>query len=572
MPVLPFSNNIGPGNIPNPKGTNWVDEAAYQHDVAYGNAKSESEIRKADSDFLLKLTSQFDSNPLHSLHQLFGGIGIASKYAIESVAGVQYPSLMEVEEGENVLEPPPAQAPKRGNRRKEPGNSKKARVQDGDVSSSYDKTFVAPSKKVMQEEDESAGAHGTAGSKNHLDLLSNPCSRITGLAPFRTCKTFDLELVTFNPTLTLPNAVNPIGLWPAPLYSFAVEQLGWYLNRGEINMLNYINGYTQTITKCSGQISLGILNSPFVTQTASSNQTSANTNVNVQLQSGKGLEDNYIMFNGLGTLDYSSSTGDYPLSAWTTGLFDTQTLTDWDLTTSPPTLPATHVMRKYNQIVAFPAQLKTTTSASTINNTLAPPTYKDGMIRMIESTAGGVLTSWDYSPNCHFNLQNTPSAQWNGKINIGTDLQPASLVSETSTTNPLLYAQSNEAQSESSIGFTTAIVEDNVIRLGGRGISPRVLPAPHVIPREYIGFLPPTTVSGASVQPIKIAIQVKTEIEINLHTDLTYSNNASIAPYRTGTVSWPTAKAGNTHRFNAKYTSNTTDNWAGQSGLVHNTV
>lgn len=557
MPVLPLSKNIGPGNVPNPNTESWVDGVAYDHDIAYGNAKSASDVRAADSDFLLRISQQFDSNPLHAIQQLFGGIGIGAKYAFESVAGVQYPNFMDSNYESYQLETPPTssttpQGEKRAKWDSKGPLGKRAKIQDSKISSSTK---------------DDAGANGAVGEKNHLDVLSNPCNRITGFSPFRTCKTYDLELVTFNPNFTVKNEDNPIGLWVAPMYSFAVELLGWYLNKGEINYINYINGATWKVSRAAGSISLGILNSPFVTQTASSNQTSANTNVNVALYSGKGLEDHFIMYNGLGTTNYSSTSGDYPLSAWTSGLYDTSKLNNYDFTGTTPTLPATQVIRSYNQLVAFPTQVTQTASTNKLSNCLAPPCYKEKMTKIIESTAGGVLCEWEYNPNCCLTLQNTPAGQWNGKLNIGADAQPVASVSPTSTAGPANTSMSAEASNESSITYTSAINYDNHYNLGGHGKKPRMMGATAMLPREYIAFLPPTTVSGAAVQPIKIAIQVKTEIELMPHMDLSYSTNACVYPYSSDTVSWPTATNGNVGRFNATALAGSTDNWAGLGGM-----
>jgi hypothetical protein len=566
MPVVPFSNNIGPGNLPNPDTQNWVDDAAYQHDLRYSQAKTGDEIRGADRDFLLDLTGKFDPNPLHSIHQALGVAGIGAKYAFESVAGVQYPSLtmpptqqpMEIDmqgatEAENQIVPPPAKAAKGGKRKK--GELKTAEVAE-----------ETDSKKMKGGEDSEAVASHGAGSKNHLDILSHPVNNITGLSPWKTQKTFDLEIVTFNPNFKVVNGTNPIGLWPAPCYSFAIEQLGWYLNQGEVNWLNALNGTSQTVTKVSGSISLGILNSPFITQTSSSNQTSANTNVNVTLYSGTGLEDNYILFNGLGTTDYASATGDYPLTAWTSGLYDPAKLTDCSFTGATPVLPATQVTRSFNQIVAFPTQVTVTSSTATISNTLAPPVYKDKMTKIVESTAGGMLNTWEYSPNFSFCLQNTPSSQFNATMTLGVDAQPTSLLAANTTTSPSNLGLTNEAGNESLISLTSAIMQDNNVHFHGRGKRPRLMPSPTILPREYIAFLPPTTVGGGSVQPIKIQIQVKTEIEVMIKIDNTYSTNASCVPYGAA-VSWPSAAVGNVARYNNVKFLGSTDNWAGNCGM-----
>ena len=92
MPVLPLSKNIGPGNVPNPRTENWVDGVAYAHDIAYGSAKSKTDIRAADSEFINQVLRVPDSNPIVAGHQLLSVLGIGLKKGIENVFGHVYPS------------------------------------------------------------------------------------------------------------------------------------------------------------------------------------------------------------------------------------------------------------------------------------------------------------------------------------------------------------------------------------------------------------------------------------------------------------------------------------------------
>ena len=587
MPVLPFSRNIGPGNVPNPVTENWVDGAAYEHDIAYGKAENPEHIRTADREFLSKLTNQFDSNPLHTIHQLFGGIGIGAKYAAESVFGVQYPRFMDGEaDGEQEVLPSQIEKPdsttgkrksggkgKGGKKAKADGTSSSAAAAPlgslGSVSSTGANNTASRTKMEGAVGPEASSAAPHAGAASALNMLSHPCNNITPASPFHVCKEFNLELVTFNPTFTTKSGTQPIGVWPAPLYSFAIERFGWYWNRGEINWLNALNGCSQTIRRIKGSITLGVLNSPFVTQTASSNQTSANTNVNVVLYTGQGLEDHMCVLNGLGTLDYSTTSGDFPLTAWQSGLFDTAKLHEFDFTTAPPALPATIVTRKYNQLAGFPTQVTATTSANVKSNCLAPPTYPGKMEKIIESTAGGELLSWDYSPNCPFSLQNTIAHQLDGGVAVGANVQPISDLTTALILGPGTCPMSNEDRNEAAININSAIYNNNHYAFGGHGFDPKMSSPPTLLPRQYIGFLPPTTVGGTAVQPIKIQIQIKTEAWIEASMDTTYSTNACIKPHQSE-LAWPTAESGYMRRFNGFSNSSFTNTWAGLPNLSVN--
>lgn len=89
--VLPFSNNIGPGNTPQKPKTS-ADEVAYDHDINYQNAKTAQDIRNAD----LKSIGDFaqvainDKNPISQIQGLIGAAGIGIKSAVESIIGVKY--------------------------------------------------------------------------------------------------------------------------------------------------------------------------------------------------------------------------------------------------------------------------------------------------------------------------------------------------------------------------------------------------------------------------------------------------------------------------------------------------
>ena len=95
MPVLPFHRYIGPGNkSDNGEPVDEDDRIAKQHDIKYDNAKTEQDVRKADIEAIVLFRKNWlDGN----WHSLIGDIGLSLKYAVESVTGVIYPDVQEIE-------------------------------------------------------------------------------------------------------------------------------------------------------------------------------------------------------------------------------------------------------------------------------------------------------------------------------------------------------------------------------------------------------------------------------------------------------------------------------------------
>jgi len=520
MPVLPLSKNIGPGNVPNPSTSNWVDGVAYAHDLSYGSAKSQQDIRAADSEFINQVLRVPDANPLVAGHQLLSVLGIGIKKGVENVFGPVYPANlpentpMQVDEVSSSIERPPKSAKKR--------KSNKDMEMEGD--SNEDSGIVAP------------GAN---------KVMSLPCSNITNIGNFKRCYTFDLELVTYNPNVFLPNEV--VGVrpwWVAPCYTFAIEQLGWYLSKGDINYISRLEGDIK-VKHCAGSITLGTITSPFATATATSTQTSANTHTNVTLYSGKGLEYHYQVYNALGAITYNTTAGGFELSEIGQGLYPFEKLHDWAFPATPGgtgtlDMPATQVIRSYNGVTCFPYSV-TINSQSNINNV---PNYKEKMTKAIQTTAGSVLNQWSYQPECYLRLQNT----------IGTALDtvglpvPAAFVTilgeGSSTVNN--FVTSGEASSNGTIDQFTTIRFNNYRNLAHSHTMDPV----QLLPREYVGFLPPTTIAGAAIQPIKIHIQVKTEIELEHSINTDYFTNASTNILaQNSQFRFPTAAMGSMKRF-----------------------
>lgn len=55
MSWLPGYPHVGPGNHILAEGANLLDSIARDHDIAYGNAHTESDIYKADCEFLKRV-------------------------------------------------------------------------------------------------------------------------------------------------------------------------------------------------------------------------------------------------------------------------------------------------------------------------------------------------------------------------------------------------------------------------------------------------------------------------------------------------------------------------------------
>lgn len=90
--MFPGHRYLGPGNSLN-SGTpvDKDDEIAQQHDWAYEKATTSEDIRTADREAI----SQFTSDAIHNwnYHSAIGALGLSTKYAVESVTGVLYPSM-----------------------------------------------------------------------------------------------------------------------------------------------------------------------------------------------------------------------------------------------------------------------------------------------------------------------------------------------------------------------------------------------------------------------------------------------------------------------------------------------
>nr|QOD39473.1 ORF1 [uncultured densovirus] len=90
--VLPGHKNIGPGNEPDPEGVDEDDRIAYRHDVRYGQAETQDDVREADDIAI----SEFDSDWQNSgnIHSVIGRTGIQIKKAVEDRVGVLYPASL----------------------------------------------------------------------------------------------------------------------------------------------------------------------------------------------------------------------------------------------------------------------------------------------------------------------------------------------------------------------------------------------------------------------------------------------------------------------------------------------
>jgi hypothetical protein len=527
MPVLPLSKNIGPGNAPNPSTENWVDGVAYAHDLAYGSAKSQSDIRAADSEFINQVLRVPDSNPLVAGHQLLSVLGIGLKKGIENVFGQVYPQGLPEEsmaDSTTNLEKPPTQ---------------KTASKTPEAAETPAKKQKTASKTKM------AGNSGVAPDGSDK-VMALPCSNMTNIGNFKRCYTYDLELVTYNPNVFAPNATEGIRpWWVAPCYVFCVEQLGWYLNRGDINYLSRVEGDIK-VKHCAGTITIGTITSPFATATATSTQTSANTHTNITMYSGKGLEYHYQMYSALGKLSYDTTAGGFTLAGIDAGNYPIEKLHKWEWPVTPGgvgdlVMPATQVMRSFNNLVCFPYST-TIVNQANINNV---PNYKEKMTKVIETTAGSTLNSWSYQPNSYLRLQNTIGPALNATVQVPCQFGAATQLQDG--TSALINADTlGEATSNGVIDGLSTIAFNNFRQLDNG--NPQIVK--QLLPREYVGFLPPTTITGGTIQPIKIHVQVQTEIELEHSVNTDYFINAeSNVIAQSQQFRFPTAAMGTMKRF-----------------------
>jgi len=86
--VLPFSNNIGPGNTVQ-EALNPADKIAQGHDISYSNAKSDKDIQDSDTVAIGQFVQEAvgGSNPISSAQAIVGAVGLAGKSLIERIAG-----------------------------------------------------------------------------------------------------------------------------------------------------------------------------------------------------------------------------------------------------------------------------------------------------------------------------------------------------------------------------------------------------------------------------------------------------------------------------------------------------
>lgn len=94
--VFPGYKYLGPGNSLN-KGApnNLDDQIAYDHDVEYDRAQSDSDVRAADWKAIQRFGKSASQGGLGGI---LGTVGLGSKYAIESLTGVLYPKTGNYEE------------------------------------------------------------------------------------------------------------------------------------------------------------------------------------------------------------------------------------------------------------------------------------------------------------------------------------------------------------------------------------------------------------------------------------------------------------------------------------------
>ncbi|GBM79726.1 hypothetical protein AVEN_217690-1, partial [Araneus ventricosus] len=86
--VLPFSNNIGPGNSIQPART-AADAIAQGHDLHYQDAKKPTDVLSADREAIGQFVQQAvsDKDPVSQLQGVIGAVGLGAKHLAESLTG-----------------------------------------------------------------------------------------------------------------------------------------------------------------------------------------------------------------------------------------------------------------------------------------------------------------------------------------------------------------------------------------------------------------------------------------------------------------------------------------------------
>lgn len=86
--ILPFSNNIGPGNPVRP-AKNTADLIAQGHDLHYQDAKKDSHVLSADREAISQFAHEAvqGQDPISRIHAAVGGIGLGLKNTVETALG-----------------------------------------------------------------------------------------------------------------------------------------------------------------------------------------------------------------------------------------------------------------------------------------------------------------------------------------------------------------------------------------------------------------------------------------------------------------------------------------------------
>lgn len=88
VPIVPFTNNLGPGNRISP-ATNTADSIAQGHDLHYQDAQTNSDVLSADREAINQFAHEAvqGSDPISRLHAAVGAVGLGIKHTVESLTG-----------------------------------------------------------------------------------------------------------------------------------------------------------------------------------------------------------------------------------------------------------------------------------------------------------------------------------------------------------------------------------------------------------------------------------------------------------------------------------------------------
>ena len=399
-----------------------------------------------------------------------------------------------------------------------------------------------------------------------MGLVSVPRSLISSGHLLTTNHIYTLQLRLFNPNkieqLQAASTDKSLyGTWLAPLFNFDFSRAGWYCNAGELNYLNQLPANVKC-EQVQASVQMGTVNSPFNTAAAGSTQLSTNSHVNIIGYQAESLESHTLCYPISGDIAFSTASGEYVMSGCKKDHLDLAELlhnfafTGTDFTKYTK-LPASQVVRGYNQVTGFP----TYTGAAVADGVgpYRPPEYRRHCTMFNLTTADGTLYSMKRKPNLYANTQTFGYdylAKQKSKLPADIDML-VSMDDAAALSISNLQCEKLEAKTAAKmLGFQTCIQDKNTVVLNGSHMNHE-----RTIPMYYLGYVPPTTTDGSKVQAVTINLVVETSSSWSHAVDMEYGNSI---PKTTlpGAFNVPTAHSGFA-RLPKKRDIDTASRWAG---------